>query len=73
MTDSPTCVCGHRKYDHFLGSCDEGTKRCRCMTFRPQPTQTVAEQLDAAQSGEEFGQVINGLFKTLETMMDNDE
>jgi hypothetical protein len=34
---------------------------------------TLAEQLDATQSGEEFGQVILGLFKTLETMEDNDD
>jgi hypothetical protein len=27
---------------------------------------TVAEQLDAAQSGEEFGQVLQNLFKALE-------
>ena len=72
MSDSPKCACGHRKYDHFLGSCDEGTKRCRCMQFTHQPM-TLAEQLDATQSGEEFGQVILGLFKTLETMEDNDD
>jgi hypothetical protein len=33
---------------------------------------TVAEQLDAAQTGEEFGNVILGLFKTLEEKMDNE-
>ena len=33
---------------------------------------TVAEQLDAAESGEEFGNVILGLFKTLEEKMDNE-
>ena len=71
MTESPRCVCGHRKYDH-QGSCYEPTKRCRCMGFTHQPM-TLAEQLDATQSGEEFGQVILGLFKTLETMKDNDD
>jgi hypothetical protein len=34
MTESPRCVCGHRKYDHFLKSCDAGNKQCRCMVFR---------------------------------------
>lgn len=29
---------------------------------------TVAEQLDAAQTGEEFGNVILGLFSKLESM-----
>jgi hypothetical protein len=42
------------------------------MGFTHQPM-TLAEQLDATQSGEEFGQVILGLFKTLETMKDNDD
>lgn len=31
---------------------------------------TVAEQLDAAQTGEEFGSVILGLFGKLEKQMD---
>ena len=33
---------------------------------------TVAEQLDAAQTGEEFGSVILGLFNTLEKLMDDE-
>lgn len=34
---------------------------------------TVAEQLDAAQTGEEFGNVILGLFRTLEKARDESE
>jgi hypothetical protein len=34
---------------------------------------TIAEQLDAAQSGEEFGQVLMGLFDTLAHARDEDE
>lgn len=34
------------------------------------PKLTVAEQLDAAQSGEEFGNVILGLFSALEQALD---
>lgn len=33
---------------------------------------TLAEQLDAARNGEEFGQVIQGLFRTVERQMDDD-
>ena len=33
---------------------------------------TVAEQLDAAQTGEEFGVAVLGLFSTLERMKDDD-
>lgn len=40
---------------------------CDCVQHR-----TIAQQLDAAQSGEEFGNVILGLFKTLEKQMDNE-
>jgi len=32
---------------------------------------TVAEQLDAAESGEEFGNVILGLFAALEKLKDD--
>jgi hypothetical protein len=42
------------------------------MGFRQQPV-TLAEQLDATQSGEEFGQVVMGLFKTLEKVMDSND
>jgi hypothetical protein len=34
---------------------------------------TVAEQLDAAQSGKEFGQVLQGLFANLEKQMDEEK
>lgn len=34
---------------------------------------TLAEQLDAAQSGEEFGVVIQGLFGWLEKARDEEE
>lgn len=34
---------------------------------------TIAEQLDAAQSGEEFGQVLNSLFNALAVARDEDE
>jgi hypothetical protein len=34
---------------------------------------TVAEQLDAARSGDEFKQVLNNLFGALEASMDDDE
>lgn len=37
-----------------------------------QQPMTVAEQLDAARTGEEFGQVIMGLFSTLEKAMDEE-
>ena len=43
MIDSPRCKCGHRKYDHFLGSCDSGNKLCRCMGFTPEPEPTAGE------------------------------
>lgn len=33
---------------------------------------TLAEALDATQMGEEFGQVILGLFGTLERLMDDE-
>ena len=33
---------------------------------------TLAEHLDAARSGEEFGQVLSGLFATLERQMDTE-
>jgi len=33
---------------------------------------TVAEMLDAAQTGEEFGTVILRIFKTLERMQDDE-
>lgn len=33
---------------------------------------TVAERLDAAKSGEEFGNVILGLFRTLEKARDDE-
>jgi len=34
---------------------------------------TIAEQLDAAKTGEEFARVINGLFGLLERAIDADE
>lgn len=34
---------------------------------------TVAEQLDAAASGEEFAQVLNNLFGALETARDEEQ
>lgn len=37
-----------------------------------QQPKTVAEQLDAARTGEEFGQVVMGLFSTLEKAMDDE-
>ena len=33
---------------------------------------TVAEQLDAAQTGEQFANVLQGLFATLEQQMDDE-
>jgi hypothetical protein len=33
---------------------------------------TIPEQLDAAQTGEQFGQVIQGLFGSLERAMDQE-
>lgn len=38
-----------------------------------QEPKTVAEQLDAAQTGEQFGQVVLGLFATLEQAMDEQQ
>lgn len=34
---------------------------------------TVPEMFDAAQNGEEFGAVFLGMFRTLESMMDEDD
>jgi hypothetical protein len=33
---------------------------------------TVPEMLDAAETGEQFGQVILGIFKTLERLQDDE-
>ncbi len=35
-------------------------------------SKTIAEQLDAAESGAEFGQVLQGLFGTLERARDDE-
>lgn len=36
--DRRVCECGHKAYDHLgAGRCDEGTHRCRCMSFRECP------------------------------------
>ena len=35
--------------------------------------ETFAEQLDSAQSGEEFGQVVSSLFSFLEKKMEQNE
>lgn len=46
MEEYPRCRCGHRSYDHFgSGSCNEGTKRCRCMRFN-------LEEVVAGETGE---------------------
>lgn len=45
------------------------------MTDQPpasRPAMTVAEQLDAAKNGDEFGQVLMGLFRTLDKAREND-
>jgi len=34
---------------------------------------TVAEQLDAARTGEDFGQVLSGLFASLERQRDKED
>lgn len=34
---------------------------------------TIVERLDAAESGEEFGQALQGLFAALERARDDDE
>ena len=34
---------------------------------------TIVEQLDAAQTGEEFGQALGGLFASLEKLRDKEE
>jgi hypothetical protein len=39
---------------------------------QPHQPKTFAERLDAAQSGDEFGDVLSGLFKALETARDAD-
>ena len=45
MTESPRCKCQHRQYDHIgSGRCDEGTKRCRCMSFKPEPNGSVGDE-----------------------------
>jgi hypothetical protein len=38
----------------------------------PEP-KTIADQLDAAQNGQQFGQVINNLFKVLEQARDHED
>ena len=37
------------------------------------PRKTLPEALDAAQTGEEFGQVLQGLFASLERAKDEEE
>ena len=37
------------------------------------PRKTIAEQFDAAESGEEFKQVLDNLFGALETAKDADD
>ena len=41
--------------------------------FRVKEPKTVAELLDAAQDGQEFGVVLQGLFGALEKAIDDDE
>ena len=41
--------------------------------MRMSEPKTVAEQLDAARSGDEFKQVLNNLFGALEASIDDDE
>ncbi len=38
-----------------------------------QPKPTIAEQLDAAQSGEQFAEVIHGFFALLDKARDEEE
>lgn len=38
-----------------------------------EPAKTIAEQLDATESGEEFEQVLSGLFDALAAAREDDE
>ena len=72
MTD---CTCGHAAIGHSdgtgrcLGECYDGELdtiyRCLCHAYRA-PAMTVAEQLDAAETGEQWGTVVLGLLSALE-------
>ena len=43
------------------------------MRFSVEKNKTLAEQLDAAETGEQFGAVIQGLFGFLERVKDDEE
>lgn len=43
---------------------------CTQASLKPK---TIAEKLDAAQTGQEFGAVLSGLFSALERARDNEE
>lgn len=69
------CGCGHPYRSHLVritGEC----MRCVCTHYDAvgvTEPKTVAEKLDAAKSGEEFADVIQGLFGALERARDEEE
>jgi len=72
---SPAWSIGGKKNDGVHGVFDGGCRgrhgRSRLVVAMTEP-KTVPEMLDAAQTGEEFGNVILGIFKTLERMQDDE-
>lgn len=72
---SPASSTGGNKNDCVHGVFDGG---CRCrhgdtrLVVAMTEPKTVPEMLDAAQTGEEFGNVILGIFKTLERLQDDE-
>jgi hypothetical protein len=52
-------------------SCDGRHGNPRLVVAMSEP-KTVPEMLDAAETGEQFGQVILGIFKTLERLQDDE-
>jgi hypothetical protein len=71
----PASSIGGKRNDCVHGVSDGGCRnrhgRARLVVAVTEP-KTVPEMLDAAQTGEEFGNVILGMFKTLERMQDDD-
>lgn len=77
-----TCSCGHAAESHDgYGCCrwvpaGAGAGLCGCAVPKSrvgdEPQKTLPEALDAAQTGEEFGQVLQGLFGFLERAKDEE-
>lgn len=75
-TNEATTFCDCCEEPHFwedLATGDDGeTWICpKCVAAMGRP-KTIVEQLDAAQSGDEFAQVLGSLFGALESARDED-